>query len=370
MSTHPSIEDQLGRDALESRRIASRNFAKKKPASWKMGLALQIEIEAFIKHYGMEHCGLHTLLFQDPKRRKTVTPAQAQKLFKKIARWDLPALFRDYIAVLDFHRSGAVHFHLVVACHLKLNEGWRGDLDEQHRALRKRVRDEGRSMTPEELELSRDLCHRMTTNVMVKALLKKLRRGLKAAGFPAAFAFELKPVRNPPGLARYLAGRYRESHARRDLRPPHSRCVRYSKGYQRVMDKKLRFSPVGPSARLFRLKKAAVGAALGISDIGEMISLFGASWEYSFRDILHPVNSWDSQGFFDDQMLKLRRLAALHRRTPHPIVSSTQSNPATPAMPAGLAQPPEANWSQTSPDTILASANMPPPPPTPGSQAA
>jgi len=79
------------------------------------------------------------------------------------------------------------------------------------------------------------------------------------------------------------------------------------------VDKKHRFSPVGRNARLYRLKKAAVGAAFGIHDIGRMIDCFGASWEHHFSDILHPVNSFDPQGFFDDQRAALAELADRHQ---------------------------------------------------------
>jgi hypothetical protein len=314
MPEHQSIEDALGRDGLEARLRASRNLAPKSPASWKAAFALQTEIMWFVQFYGLEYCALFTLLFSDPHSRRTVTPAEAQRIFKKAARRLFPEVFVAYIAIMDFHRSGAVHLHLVVALTFPFREGWNFNIDQEHRDLRLKVKAEKR-MTPPELTTCRKLCRQLTTNPLVKRLMKTLRRGLTKMGFPRLYPFELKPVRNPAGLARYLAGRFRESHARRDLRPKGSRCRRFSKSFPRSMDKKLRFSAVTPHARLYRQKCAAFGAALGLTHEG-MIREYGPSWAYLFREILSPLNPYHTDGFFDDQWAKVRELAA-QRGTAH-----------------------------------------------------
>lgn len=314
MSHRHFIEDDLGNQHLEARWQAARNFAPKQSNSWKPGLALQIEIERFIRVYGIDFCALLTLLFATPDGVRHMTPKEAQKVFKKAARHFFGKHFKAYTAVLDFHRSGAVHLHLVVALHVNIRDGWDFAVDQQHRDLRDKAKKDGRRMTKVELELARALSRRMTRNRAVKDLFATLRRQLPVFGFPKQYPFELKPVRNPGGLARYLAGRYRESRASK-FRPPHSWCRRFSKGYVRCVDKQMRFSPVGQGATLYRRKKATVGAAFGIHNIGEMIERFGPRWEHDFQSVLQPLNPYDALGFFQWQMDDLR--ARVEARQPH-----------------------------------------------------
>lgn len=313
MSDHEPIEDRLGREDLEARCLASRNFAPKLPRSWKAGFALEENIAHAIEHIGVENCGLLTLLFANPDGRRPIAPTAAQEIFKKFARRLLPSLFKFYVAILDYHRSGAIHVHMLVALPFSVRDGWDFDADRKHRELQHQAKQEKRKLTAEERAQSRDLCHRMTTNKQLKGVIKTLQAELPKFGFGRSYPFELKPVRDPASLAHYIAGRYRESHARQDLRPEHSRCVRYSKGFPRCIDKGLRFSLAGPSAELYRRKKAAVGAAMGFHDIGEMISHYGPRWEYEFRDILQPVNPWDTRGFFADQWVQLQGLVSAYR---------------------------------------------------------
>jgi hypothetical protein len=305
------IEDVLGDEELQRRRDRRAAYPPTNPADWKAGLALQIEIFLFVVLvFGLEHTALLTLIFEHPRGGPPISPAEAQRLFKSAWRHLLPKFFLAYIAVMDFHRSGKIHFHLVVALRINIRGGWDFEIDEQHRALQQLIRNEKRRATPEELKQLRSLSRHLTINPEVKSLFSQLRRELKKLGFAADYPFELKPVRHPKRLARYLARRFLESKAARHLRPRGSRCRRFSRNYRRHVDIKCRFSPVGPGATLYRHKKAAVGRAFGIDDIGTMITRFGKSWEHAFGEILRPVSTWDSAGFFSWQREELNRRAA------------------------------------------------------------
>lgn len=310
-------EDSLGLDELERRRTRNRNRPVD-PRTWKAALALEIEQLWFIRKFGLDHCALLTLVFDPLTGGATgatnVTPEDAQDCFKAAWKHLLPQLFRAYVAVLDFHRSGQIHFHVLVACQFNIRDGWDFAIDEQHRAIQKRAKKEKRKLTTDELGASRMLTRRMTSSSLTKDVWQRLREKLPDLGYRKNFPFELKPVRDPVRLARYLARAYKQSQAARELRPPHSWCRRFSKSYPRCVDNKLRFSPVGPSARLFRQKKSAVGSAFGFSDIGEMIDAFGKSWEYTFRSVLSPVNPVDPQGFFSWQRTELWTRAEEYRR--------------------------------------------------------
>lgn len=300
------FQDYLGFDELERRRTRRLALPPTDPADWKAGLALEIEILLFITLvFGIDHCGLLTLIFERRRGVRPITPAEAQLLFKNAWRHLLPKFFVAYIAVLDFHRSGKIHLHLVVALRINIRAGWDFGIDEQHRALQKLIRDERRRATPEELKQLRSLSRHLTTKPEVKSIWRQLRVGLKALGFASAYPFELKPVREPRKLACYLTRRFRESKAARHLRPAYCHCRRFSHRYKRHVDQKLRFSAVGPSATLYRRKKAAVGRAFGIDDIGQMIQEFGSSWEHKFGEILRPINPCEPNGFFGHQWLKL-----------------------------------------------------------------
>jgi hypothetical protein len=293
------ISEVEGKEELERSSSRRSKHATKAPGTGKQGLAVQIEIENFIRIYGLSHCALLTLLLSQPNGQNPLTYDEAQRIFKNATRRLIPSLFETWIAVLDFHREGAIHFHLLVACRFNIRQGWNWTADEAHRTIKEAGKK--RRLTGEEILQSRELCRNMSSNPELKSVWKLLRDSLPKLGFPKSYPCELKPVRNPAGLGVYLAGRYRESRGRPDLRKRGSRCVRYSPSYQRCVDKKFRFSPVGPGASRYRRKKAKVGAAFGIHDIGDMIKTFGKSWEYDFRKILQNVNPRDENGFFSDQ---------------------------------------------------------------------
>jgi hypothetical protein len=348
----PLVEDFLGLDELERRRTRRSGLPPTDPGDWKAGLALQLEIFLFITLvFGLDHCGLLTLIFQHRRGGPPIPPSLAQAIFKNACRHLFPKFFLAYIAIMDFHRSGKIHLHLVVALRINIRAGWNFENDDQHRALQKRIRDEGRRATPDELQQLRFLSRRLTSNQEVKSLFSELRRELKKLGFAAAYPFELKPVREPRKLACYLARRFRASKAAHDLRPLRSHCRRFSRRYRRHVDIKCRFSPVGTGATLYRRKKAAVGRAFGISDIRTMISRFGKSWEHALRQILQPVNPSDPDGFFSWQQEELGRRViewneehqCVHRG-PHEILrhdmeqaaqrrTALQSSPPPPSMP-------------------------------------
>src|SRR5262249_23125031 len=155
-------------------------------------------------------------------------PAQAQALFKRAWRNLFPRFFRAYIGVLDFHRSGKIHLHLIVALDINVRAGWNFEVDTRHRELQKQIRAQHRRATADELKLLSFLAGGLTSNTAVKSLWRDLRVGLKAIGFSSHYPFELKPIREPKKLARYLARRFRESRAARRLRPPHCHCRRFS----------------------------------------------------------------------------------------------------------------------------------------------
>lgn len=318
MPARLTIEDELGYQDIVARHQAARNFAPKDRRSWKPALALLIEIEHFIRIYGHDYCALLTLLFAAPQGNGRMTPKEAQRIFKRAARL-FRRLFPAYIAVLDFHRDGAVHLHLLVALHHNIRDGWNFEADRQYRKLRDNAKREQRSLTKEELSRSRSLARQLTTNTRLKGLWKTLRVALPRFGFPRKYPFELKPVRNPVGLAKYLARRYRESHAS-PYRPPHSWCCRYCKGYRRCVDRQLRFEPVGESAARYRRKRAAIGVALGFDEIDGLIDMFGPPWEYCFADILQPVNPRHPTGFFSSQWAKLQTYAKSFRPDATPSI--------------------------------------------------
>jgi hypothetical protein len=333
MPTRITIEDELGYQDLDARRQAAQNFAPKDPRSWKPALALSIEIEHFIRVYGLDHCALLTLLFATANCHHDVSPKDSQEVFKEANRRLFSRLFKAYIAVLDFHRTGAVHLHLVVALHDNIRDDWNFEADRRYRALRDNAKREHRSLTKGELSLSRSLTHKFTSNSNLRALWKALRVALPECGFPSEYPCELKPIRNPVGVAIYLARRYRESHASPQRRPK-TRCCRYSKTCPRCVDKKLRFEPAGESAARYRRKRAAIGTALGFNEIDGLIGMFGPTWEYFFADILQPVNPWHPMGFFSNQWETLRSFAATFRPT------STTTKPTVVAAPWIFPVPP------------------------------
>lgn len=221
------------------------------------------EIQNFIQTFGQEQCGFMTILL---KKRKWHRPDQkkASDLMKKIAR-PFKKMLRAWICIVDHHKDGAVHLHMIIAF-----------------------------------------------NGEIGSLQKPIRKVLVGAGCPKVLPFELEAIRIPEAAARYLAKRYHQSIDNSRSRRRRERNISFSRGYIRLYDPRRQFSRNNVAAQRYRRKKALLGAALGIPDIDGMVDRFGTKWEYAFRDFLQPLDPLHPDGLYPDQVELLNDPVALH----------------------------------------------------------
>ena len=139
----------------------------------KSATALEMNIHSFVNHFGVDYCGFLTLTFPD----NVIDVREASRRFNSMNTHFLREISLGYIGVYERHKSGRIHFHLLVA----FDSNIRGGLD--FSAVAKR--------------------DYRTANKSLRSLWALMRRRLPDYGFGRA---ELLPVKtNAKGIARYVA---------------------------------------------------------------------------------------------------------------------------------------------------------------------
>ena len=95
------------------------NQSKKKKATF----ALQTNIAAMIRKYGMERIGFLTLTFAD----NVQCHKEATKRFNSLATNVLKNKYLAWVRVSERQKSGRWHFHLVIACKNDIRRGLKFD---------------------------------------------------------------------------------------------------------------------------------------------------------------------------------------------------------------------------------------------------
>lgn len=130
-------------------------------------------VESFIEHFGIEYCGFLTLTFEDQCNDRK----ESQRRFHSLNKNFISKHFVGYIKVMERMKSGAIHYHLIVACKHKIRRNFNFQ------------QVKNRNYSSACLEL--------------RQLWKLMRDNLSKYGFGRA---ELMPVKtNSKGLAKYVS---------------------------------------------------------------------------------------------------------------------------------------------------------------------
>jgi len=246
-------------------------------------------VEWMVKKYGQNHVGLLTLSFGVPGsgRGSEATRElreQAKDLEFVQSRWHsfntnvTSKRYRDWICILEPHKDGVWHLHVVVATKEDIRTGTDIETLSNYKLpywIRRGKHLRNEALAAEWRALRETCC--------------KYRFG----------RVELLPVKKTgPALARYLAVYLSKSFK---LVPPgcKHRLIRYSRGISRNLN--MRFSVFSLGNLIYRTRLKLAASMLHYQDYGDFADYFGPRWNYYLRDIIAaiPVPMVFAKGYFE-----------------------------------------------------------------------
>lgn len=278
----------------------------------KPAFALTENIQAFIEHYGIERCGFLTLTFADGIE----CVFEASRRFNSLRTGFLGKIMNAYIGVYERHKSGAVHFHFVLACKQNIASEYRKGRLVQFDAVS--VRKGNYRSAPKAL----------------RDLWAQLRETLPKYGFAR---HQLLPVASGRGIAKYLAKYLAKGMAQRQERDKGFRLVRSTSGKAAVKWRRVSGSFAWSSSVQWRealadyLKEKALLAryrlnkhgaryfkklrqeleALAVMDEGNyseiMKRLYGPKWCYAVKEYI--VEEWAKNRNTPDRVIYFYEMA-------------------------------------------------------------
>jgi hypothetical protein len=210
------------------------------------------EIECLVQEFGIDRIGFFTLTFKD----HVTDLREAQKRFRSLRAHVIVKRYRRAIGVWERHKSGRIHFHLVVVLDLDIRSG------ADFQAFKRKDYRSANSALRAEWAFWRQTC-------------PKYRFG----------RHELMPVKSTAqGIARYV-GKYISKHVGQRLEADKgARVVRFI-GFKPGMRRTCcRFSWNNDNGWLWRQKLASFAARNEIKDLDHMKRRFGRRWAYRLQE--------------------------------------------------------------------------------------
>lgn len=215
--------------------------------------ALAMNIQDMVKKHGIERIGFLTLTFPE----LVTSPKEAQRRFNSLATHVLKR-YTAWIRVFERHKSGGIHYHLLVVCPGDIRAGFRfGEAKAGNY----------QSASP-----------------LLKAEWKFWRETAERYGFGRT---ELLPIKsNREGIARYV-GKYVSKHIGQRIEADKGvRMVEYSKGAKMA---RTAFAWVTPRAQVWRQKLAVLAERARIKTYDGFQQRFGQRWAWQLRDAVAAV---------------------------------------------------------------------------------
>jgi hypothetical protein len=219
----------------------------------KTASALAWNVKAFVDRYGLEHVGFLTLTFADDVQ----SPREAQRRFNSLRSGVLADRYQAHIRVFERHKSGRIHYHLLIVLPVDIRSGadfdafTRGD----YRSASAALRDEWRFW----------------------------RETAPGYGFGRT---ELLPVKSTAeGIGRYVGKYIGKSLGQRRPQDKGVRLVEYSRGSRMAST---RFAWATPGAAAWRRKVRLFASIMTPVHVPfrSFTAVFGLHWAYHFRDFI------------------------------------------------------------------------------------
>jgi hypothetical protein len=238
---------------------------------------LIMAIEWMVKKYGLNHVGVLTLSFGVPgsgrgSQATRELREQAKDLDFVQNRWHsfntnvISKRYRDWICVLEPHRSGVWHLHVVVVTKEDIRTGTDIETLSNYKLpywMRRGKHLRNEALGTEWQALRQSCC--------------KYRFG----------RVELLPIKKTgEALAWYLADYLTKSF---QLVPPgrKHRLIRYSRGISRCFN--MKFSPNTLGNLIYRTRLKLAASMLHFQEYGDFADYFGPRWNYYLRDIIASI---------------------------------------------------------------------------------
>jgi hypothetical protein len=164
-------------------------------------LRVELEIQGMCVRWGVERIGFLTFTFADDVR----TIAEAQRRFNSLNSGQLASRYREWVCVVQRHKDGRIHFHLVVVLERDIRTGF------DFEAVRRR--------------------DYTSASAYLRAEWAFLRGVMPEYSFGR---HELLPIKITSGFGRYVARYVGRTEATR-ASDKGARLVRFSKGFQRCV---------------------------------------------------------------------------------------------------------------------------------------
>jgi hypothetical protein len=233
------------------------------PAASKRLFTVRENVKALVAEAGFNNVGFLTLTFKGGCPDIRV----AQKRFNSFATNVLRPMFGAWICVVERHRKGGVHFHLVVDTlrNIRTAKDGKGVFDFD--AVKRR--------------------NYQSANDALRGLWRFFREKAKDYGFGER-AIELLPIRVSANAVGNYVGKYLTKHlANRRKEDRRKKLVRYSKGANRYRQQ---FSWASPGAALWRSKIGALARCCGGNPVEwNLKEEFGPRWAYRLRPVLCAI---------------------------------------------------------------------------------
>ena len=242
---------------LSSNNSTERGRVSLSSQSRKAAAALAWNVQAMVEKWGLERVGFLTLTFSDC----VVDGREAQRRFNSLSTHVLRGRYPAYIRVLERHKSGRIHYHLLVALDADIRTGF------DFVAVKRR--------------------DYRSASEYLRSEWGFWRHVAKTYGFGRT---ELLPIKSTgEGIARYVA-KYISKHMEARLKADKGlRLVEYSQG-ARMASTRFQFSTKGSAIwrRKLRLFASIICAVCGhpVVSMSSLSELLGSRWAYHWRDFI------------------------------------------------------------------------------------
>ena len=246
----------------------------------KAAATLNRNVMSFIQKHGRDNVGFLTLTF--PKEVKT--PKEASKRFNSLRTNFLTDVFPDTVAVIEPHKDGRPHLHLVVNAEVDIRGQF--DFDTFIKAQDER---KAKGETKKYRALTKKYAR--SAPEALRLLWKLLYTNLGKYGFGRS---ELLPIRSTDEALGNYVGKYLNKAAviRKETGWHGVRLTRYTHGSNQH---NANFAWVSNGSTLWRSKLATLGKWLGISpngpvhEIDQLTEVLGDRWAHKLRPIIDSI---------------------------------------------------------------------------------
>jgi hypothetical protein len=242
----------------------------------KAAHVLNLNVKQFLEKHGQDNVGFLTMTY--PKGVKC--PKKASAIFHSCATHFLKKVFPDYIAVMEPHKDGRPHLHLLVSTQQDI----RGNFDfKAFMECQEEYSKKGDTAKFQRLRRK----YSKTAPAALRNMWKLLRSELRKYGFGRS---ELLPIREGgEAMGRYV-GKYlcKASVIREDVGWKGVRLTRYSKGSKSHNGN---FMWMCDGSDLWRSKVKTWANWVGITsgDIDDLTRVLGDRWAFNFREAIEST---------------------------------------------------------------------------------